>query len=96
MGALAFMTPDVSDTSEAALAVGIAGAFYLAIGFFFMLVSALAIVGGIFSIRRRRWGLALAGAIAATSVFFYCGVPAIIFVSMGRSEFLSQNSNPPA
>ena len=47
------------------------------------------IVGGIFALRRRVWGLALAGAICAFLVpaGFILGILAIIFVAMGKREF---------
>jgi hypothetical protein len=47
----------------------------------------LAIVGGAFALKKRHWPLALAGAIAGTITFFPCGIPAIIFVSLGKEEF---------
>jgi hypothetical protein len=47
----------------------------------------VALIGGIFALRRRRWGLALAGAICATACMTSLGILAIIFVSMGRREF---------
>jgi vacuolar-type H+-ATPase subunit I/STV1 len=54
-----------------------------------LVVGIVAIVGGIFTLRRRIWGLALAGAICATlSLFtFYLGVLAIIFTTMAKKEF---------
>ena len=60
---------------------------------FFFLLGALGVVGGIFAIRRKNWGLALAGAIAATVTFFPVGVPAIIFTALGKVEF--ETGNPP-
>jgi hypothetical protein len=65
----------------------IAVVFYAIIFGILSLMGILAIVGGIFAIRRNHWGLALAGAIAGTLTFFPCGIPAIIFISMGKSEF---------
>jgi len=48
----------------------------------------IAVVGGIYALRRRVWGLALAGSICA---FFgpwgLLGLLAIIFVSLGKGEF---------
>ena len=61
--------------------------FYAVIGGFFTLLGILAIIGGVFAIKRRNWGLALAGAIAATLTFFPCGIPAIIFVALAKPEF---------
>ncbi len=68
--------------------------FYGAFGVFFMLVGVLAIVGGVFALKKKLWGLALAGAIAGTVVFFPCGIPAIIYVSMAKLEFSAQNPAP--
>jgi len=47
----------------------------------------VALIGGIFALRRRIWGLALAGAILATICMPSLGILAIIFVSMGKREF---------
>lgn len=46
----------------------------------------VAIVGGIFAVSRRLWGLSLAGAICSL-VIFPLGIPAIILISMSRREF---------
>lgn len=64
--------------------------FYSAIGVFFAIVGILGIVGGVFALKRRRWGLALAGAIAGTVTFFPCGIPSIIYVTMAKPEFAAQ------
>jgi hypothetical protein len=68
--------------------------FYGVLGLLSALVGVLAIVGGVFALRRKHWGWALAGSIAATLVFFPCGIPAIIFVSLGKPEF--EALGPPA
>jgi TM2 domain-containing membrane protein YozV len=47
----------------------------------------IAIVGGICALRRRVWGLALAGSICALVGFGIPGILAIIFVVKGRREF---------
>jgi len=48
----------------------------------------IAIVGGIYALRRRVWGLALAGSICALiGPWFLLGILAIIFVSLGKREF---------
>jgi len=54
-----------------------------------MILGAVAIVGGIFALRRRHWGLSLAGAICATlmPVSFLLGVAAIVFIAMSHEEF---------
>lgn len=60
---------------------------YGAIGLFLALIGALGIVGGVFAIKKKHWALALAGAIAGTVTFFPCGIPAVIFVCLGKEEF---------
>ncbi len=47
----------------------------------------VAIVGGIFALRRRVWRLALAGAILAIISMPIFGIPAIIFVAKSKKEF---------
>jgi hypothetical protein len=59
-----------------------------AIGAPLIILGIIPIIGGIFSLKRRLWGLALAGAICAlfplTLIF---GILAIIFLVMGKNEF---------
>jgi hypothetical protein len=48
----------------------------------------IAIIGGIYALLRKIWGLALAGSICALiGPWFILGVLAIIFVSLGKGEF---------
>jgi len=48
----------------------------------------IAIVGGIYALLRKVWGLALAGSICALiGPWFVLGILAIIFVSLGKDEF---------
>jgi hypothetical protein len=61
-----------------------------------IILSILALIGGIFAIRRKAWGLALAGAIAAVMVFFPIGVVSVVFISMARLEFLAAATSTPA
>jgi hypothetical protein len=68
--------------------------FYGAIGLVLALIGALGIVGGVYALKRKHWGLALAGAIAGSITFFPCGIPAIIFVTLGKDEFSA--AGPPA
>ncbi len=58
-----------------------------AFGVPWLIIGVFAIIGGAYSIKRRFWGLALAGAICALSGYFILGLLAIIFVCMGRNEF---------
>ncbi len=56
-----------------------------------IILSIIAIVGGIYALRRSVWGLALAGAICAFFVLPLLGwilaILAIIFVALGKREF---------
>ena len=59
-----------------------------AVGAPLIVTGIIAIVGGIFALQRRIWGLALAGAICALMwPVTGLGIPAIIFVAQARREF---------
>lgn len=47
----------------------------------------IAVIGGISAINRRRWGLSVAGAIAAIFGFFPVGIAAVIFTILAEPEF---------
>jgi hypothetical protein len=47
----------------------------------------VAIVGGVYALKRRIWGLALAGTICAIFAVWFLGIPALIFVILGKGEF---------
>ena len=65
---------------------------YAITGIFLLLLSVLAIIGGIFAMRRRYWELALAGAIAASIIFFPAGIAATILIALGQGEFTAMGS----
>jgi len=67
---------------------------YGGIGLILALIGALGIVGGVFALKKKHWAMALAGAIAGTVTFFPCGIPAIIFVCLGKDEFSA--AGPPS
>jgi hypothetical protein len=50
-------------------------------------ITGLAPIGGIFSLQRKRWGLALAGAIVAILPFSLLGLAATILVVLSKNEF---------
>jgi hypothetical protein len=60
---------------------------YGVMGFLVALMGVLAIIGGAYSIKKKYWGLALAGAIAGSAVFFYTGIASVVMVSLAKSEF---------
>jgi hypothetical protein len=53
-------------------------------------IGIVALIGGIYALRRKVWWLVLTGAILALPLFpigTVLGIPAIIFVSQGKKEF---------
>jgi len=65
---------------------GLAGIF-AAFGGAAIGIGVVALIAGIFTLKRKAWGFALAGAICALFPVVPLGVLAIIFVSMGKTEF---------
>ena len=62
--------------------------WFSAIGAPIIVVGIIAIVGGSCALRRRAWGLALAGSICALfGAWAILGILAIIFVALGKGEF---------
>ena len=57
------------------------------VGGLLVVLGIIAIVGGISAIRRKSFGLSLAGAICALIPLNPLGLLAVIFVSLGRREF---------
>jgi hypothetical protein len=68
---------------------------YTMLGIICLLLSILAVVGGVYSVKRKYWPLALTGAICGLLVFFPTGIPAIIFVAMGKEEFIKSSQEEP-
>jgi len=59
-----------------------------------IILSIVAIVGGVFAIRKRSWGFALAAAICGFIVglplvapAILLGIPAIVFTALGKGQF---------
>jgi hypothetical protein len=65
--------------------------WFSAIGAPLIIFGIVAIIGGIYALRRNIWGLALAGSICALfpviAPWSILGLLAIIFVSLGKGEF---------
>jgi hypothetical protein len=59
----------------------------IVIGGILLVLGIIAIVGGISAIRRKSFGLSLAGAICALIPLNLLGLLAVIFVSLGKREF---------
>lgn len=79
----------------------VGGAWAALVGFFFpvlggtiagafavpLILGIVAIVGGAYALKRRLWGLALAASICALFSVWFLGIPAVIFVILGKGEF---------
>ena len=52
-----------------------------------LIIAILALVGGIFAVQRKQWGLALAGSIAAILSLFPLGIASTVLTSMSQDEF---------
>ena len=67
--------------------MGAAAMWLLIAGIIVLVFGIIALAGGISAIKRRRWGLSLAGAILSLPLMPVLGVLAIVFVSLGKREF---------
>jgi len=54
---------------------------------FLLIVGILPIIGGIYALQRKKWGLALAGSIVAIFGSSVMGILATIFIAMAKDEF---------
>ena len=64
-------------------------AVFLPLAILCFLSGVIAIAGGIAAFGRRRWGLAVAGSIAAVFGFFPVGIAAVVFTILAEPEFRS-------
>ena len=60
------------------------------VGGVLVVMGIIAIAGGFSAIRRKSFGLSLAGAICALIPFNILGLLAVVFVSLGRREFWTE------
>jgi len=70
-------TPDTSHTNTVVTIIAIAC----------IIPGIISILGGIYSIRRRLWGMALAGSISTFMYLLLFGIPAIVFTTVSKREF---------
>jgi len=60
---------------------------YGGMGVILLVFSVVAIIGGVYAIKKKLWGMALAGAICGLLSFWPTGIAAIILISIGKNEF---------
>lgn len=87
LGAIFWMIPGMDKVPLLPGILGGVGIFLGLIAIFLIAVGAVAIVGGVYALKRRKWGLALAGAICSLLTVTVLGIPALIFVVLGKDEF---------
>jgi hypothetical protein len=58
------------------------------LGIVYIIAAILAVIGGIFAVQKRSWGMSLLGAICALfPPATVLGILAIVFVAVGKNEF---------
>jgi len=58
-----------------------------AVPFVLVFIGIISIIGGVYALQRRIWGLALAGSICSCIVFPFFGLPSIVVTALAREEF---------
>lgn len=66
---------------------GIAQGLLLIIAILLAVFSAIPLVGGIYAVQRKNWGLALAGSIVAILSSIPIGVASTVLVALAKNEF---------
>lgn len=56
-------------------------------GILSLVMSIVAIIGGVAATKRKSWGLALTGSILSVLIFAPTGIPAVIFMALAKPEF---------
>ena len=59
----------------------------IAVPFIVVLIGIISIIGGVYALQRRIWGLAVAGAVSSCIVFPIFGLPSIIITALAKDEF---------
>jgi hypothetical protein len=87
LGVSLFMVTSRTGSPHMLFNIPVPGLLVLILAIPFFLVWALAIAGGIFSLKYRYWEMALAGSIAATIIAPLLGIPALVFIALSKGEF---------
>ncbi len=79
---------DINESDFAPLTAAGVGAIVLVFAIVVLALAVLELLGGISALQKKRWGLALAGSIAAALPGNILGILAIIFLAMSKDEFV--------
>ena len=77
----------VSNASRFGMHPPIPAGFHPWVGIALIVISILAVIGGIFALKVKNWGLALAGSICAVISGRLLGVIALILTVLGKKDF---------
>jgi hypothetical protein len=78
---------EIVESDSAPLTAATVGTIVTIIAVVILALAILELLGGISALQRKRWGLALAGSIAAALPGNVLGILAIIFLAMSKNEF---------
>ena len=90
---IAYRQDPYSFSNEEMGAIPLIVVVFWTIAVVYFILSIIPFIGGIFSLQRKNWGWALAGAICATLCSGVIGIVSLVFIAVSRSEFAGQNSN---
>jgi hypothetical protein len=83
-----FQDPNLT-AAEMKMAIDFAVGMFILLAIIGTLLSIFVIIAGVLAVRRKSWGLGLAGAIVSVFLFFPTAIPAIIFMALAKPEFSS-------
>lgn len=57
------------------------------VGVFMVILGLIALIGGVYALRRKIWGMALAGSIISFFIIWPLGIASIVFIALSKKEF---------
>ena len=69
------------------ISAGVLQTVFVIVAIVTLITGVLPLIGGIYSLQRKRWSLALAGSIAAIIGTTILGILSVIFIAMAKNEF---------
>jgi hypothetical protein len=72
---------------DVALTASVVTAVITVLAVVFIVLGIVSLIGGIYALKRRVWGMALAGAIVSIVHSPCLGIPSVIFVALSKKEF---------
>lgn len=88
VGKAAFLDEMWRELAQQGIGLGFLIAILVGTTVFLAVIGTLSLLGGIHALKRKKWGLALAGSIASIFGSSAIGIVALIFIAMSRDEFV--------